>query len=105
MYFQLQYLIMAFKYKVTDQNELYFITITVISWIDVGFPILLETLKNSHQNVLYLQLTKRAWLLDKFSFAAKTHSKSDEYKFWQDGFHPIILYSNEFNSCGVRTLY
>ena len=38
----------------------------------------------------------REWLLDKFSFAARINIKNKEYKFWQDGFHPIALYSNEF---------
>lgn len=38
----------------------------------------------------------RDWLIDKFSFAAKVHSKSDEFKVWQDGFHPIFVETNLF---------
>lgn len=38
----------------------------------------------------------RDWMLDKFQFAAKINAKSDKYKFWQDGFHPILLESDYF---------
>ena len=38
----------------------------------------------------------RDWMVDKFEFAAKTDSKSDKYKFWQSGFHPIQLESEKF---------
>lgn len=38
----------------------------------------------------------REWLLDKSSFAAKINTKNKDYKFWQDGFHPISLETNYF---------
>jgi len=136
---------MAFKYNVTNQNDLYFITTTVVGWIDAftrkelaqvvidslkfcqkekGLVIYSWCLMPSHLHMIvsaeegkkisdiirdFKKFTSkriistikeinesRDWLLDKFSFAAKVHSKSEEYKFWQDGFHPIALYSNEF---------
>jgi len=136
---------MAFKYNVTNQNDLYFITTTVVGWIDAftrkelaqvvidslkfcqhhkGLVIYAWCLMPSHLHMIvsaeegkklsdiirdFKKFTSkrivstikeinesRDWLLDKFSFAATVHSKSDEYKFWQDGFHPIALYSNEF---------
>jgi REP element-mobilizing transposase RayT len=33
----------------------------------------------------------RVWLLRKFSFAAKRIKRGSNYKFWKDGFHPILL--------------
>lgn len=38
----------------------------------------------------------RDWLIDKFSFAARTHSKTEEFKVWQDGFHAILIETNQF---------
>lgn len=38
----------------------------------------------------------RDWLIDKFSFAARTHSKTEEFKVWQDGFHPISVETTLF---------
>lgn len=136
---------MAFKYSVTDQNDIYFITTTVVGWIDAFTrkelaEVVIESLKYcqcekgliiyawclmpSHLHMIvsatenkklsdiirdFKKFTSkkiiktvgeinesREWLLDKFAFAARTNIKNKDYKFWQDGFHPIILYSNEF---------
>lgn len=136
---------MAFKYSITDQNDIYFITTTVIGWIDVFTrkelaEVIIESLKYcqsnkgliihawclmpSHLHMIvsakenyklsdiirdFKKFTSkkiiktigeinesREWLLDKFSFATRINIKNKEYKFWQDGFHPIALYSNEF---------
>jgi len=136
---------MAFKYSVTDQNEIYFITTTVVGWIDAFTrkelaEVIIESLKYcqsekgliiyawclmpSHLHMIvnatedkklsdiirdFKKFTSkkiiktigeinesREWLLDKFAFAARMNIKNKDYKFWQDGFHPIILYSNEF---------
>ena len=38
--------------------------------------------------------SRKEWLLDKFEFAGRTNLKNKEYKFWQDGFHPIELDTN-----------
>ncbi|MCC7524339.1 MAG: transposase [Chitinophagaceae bacterium] len=40
--------------------------------------------------------SRREWLLDKFSHAGKYNPKIKNYKFWQDGNHPVVLYSPEF---------
>ena len=136
---------MAFKYSVTNQNDIYFITTTVVNWIDAFTRkelayVIIESLKYcqekkglivyawclmpSHLHMIvsaeegkhlsdimrdFKKFTSkriiktineinesRDWLLDRFSFAAKINTKTEEYKFWQDGFHPIALYSNEF---------
>ena len=136
---------MAFKYAVNDQNDIYFITTTVVGWIDAftrkelaeviieslrycqsekGLIIYAWCLMPSHLHMIvsakenyklsdiirdFKKFTSkkiiktieeinesREWLLDKFSFAARINIKNKEYKFWQDGFHPIALYSNEF---------
>jgi len=136
---------MGFKYKVGDPNGIYFITTTIVGWIDVftrkelaeviieslqfcqskkGLIIYAWCLMPSHLHMIvsaeegknlsdimrdFKKFTSkkiistikeinesREWLLDKFSFAARTNSKSDEFKFWQDGFHPISLETNLF---------
>lgn len=136
---------MGFKYKVADDNGIYFITTTVVNWIDAFTrrelaDVIVESLKYcqkekgliiyawclmpSHLHMLVsakegqnlsdimrdfkkftskkIVLTikeineSRDWLLNKFAFAAKINSKSDQFKFWQDGFHPISLETNLF---------
>jgi len=136
---------MAFKYSVTDQNDIYFITTTVVGWIDAftrkelahviieslqycqrekGLIIYAWCLMPSHLHMIVsakegknlsdimrdlkkftskriIKTIKeinesREWLLNRFAFAAKINTKTEDYKFWQDGFHPIALYSNEF---------
>ncbi len=39
--------------------------------------------------------SRREWLLNKFSFAAKRLKRGVNYKLWQDGFHPVELTSNK----------
>jgi len=40
--------------------------------------------------------SRREWMLESFKKAAALHPKSNEYKFWQDGNHPVELYSAKF---------
>ncbi|WP_379085598.1 transposase [Pedobacter sp. UC225_65] len=136
---------MAFKYQVTDQDGIYFITTTVVAWIDVftrkelaevvidslaycqkekGLNIYAWCLMPSHLHMIvsateeknlsdiirdFKKFTakriiatlkeineSRTWMLNKFQFAAMIHPKNKDHKFWQDGFHPIILYGNDF---------
>lgn len=136
---------MGFKYKTADDNGIYFVTTTVIGWIDLftrkelaeiiidslkycqkekGLIIYAWCLMPSHLHMLvsadqgknlsdimrdFKKFTSkkitstireinesRDWLMDKFSFAARTNSKSDEFKVWQDGFHPISVETNLF---------
>ena len=35
--------------------------------------------------------SRREWLLNKFSYAAKRTNRATNYKLWQDGFHPVLL--------------
>ena len=43
-----------------------------------------------------LQESRRKWMLDRFSFAAVNDTKATNYKLWQDGYHPELLYTEEF---------
>jgi REP element-mobilizing transposase RayT len=45
---------------------------------------LIEAIKESPES-------RRVWFLRKFSFAAKRISRGVNYKFWKDGFHPVLL--------------
>lgn len=40
--------------------------------------------------------SRREWMLDKFEFAGRYNPKIKDYKFWQDGNHPVELYSPAF---------
>ena len=40
--------------------------------------------------------SRREWMLDKFMFAGKYNPKITNYKFWQDGNRPVVLYSPKF---------
>jgi putative transposase len=40
--------------------------------------------------------SRREWLLDKFNFAARSHSKTKNFKIWQDGSHPVELFTERF---------
>ena len=43
-----------------------------------------------------LQESRREWMLDRFRFAAASDSKAANYKLWQDGYHPELLYTDDF---------
>ncbi len=137
---------MGFHYKVYDNSRPYFITTTVVDWIDVfirknhkltivesleycrknkGLEIFAWCLMPSHIHLIVRaeeghQLSdiirdfkahtakaiikqikeepesRREWLLESFKKAAKEHPKQGDYKFWQDGYHPVELYSPAF---------
>lgn len=136
---------MGFKYKITDNNGIYFVTTTIVGWVDIftrrelseiiidslkfcqkekGLIIYAWCLMPSHLHMMvsavggknlsdimrdFKKFTSkkiistlgqinesRDWLTDKFSFAARTHSKTEEFKVWQDGFHPISIETNLF---------
>ena len=36
------------------------------------------------------------WMLKRFEFACKSHSKNEKYQFWQYGSHPEEIYSEKF---------
>lgn len=35
--------------------------------------------------------SRKIWMLNKFSYEAERTKRTSKYKFWQDGFHPIML--------------
>ena len=137
---------MSGKYKIWDQAKAYFLTLTVIDWIDVftrenhkmaiadslrhcqknkGLELYAWCLMPSHLHTIiaaegdgnlsdilrdFKKFTSkeivrliqeepesmREWMLDKFKFAGKYNPKIKNYKFWQDGNKPIVLYSPKF---------
>lgn len=137
---------MGFKYTITA-DEKYFLTLTVVDWIDVFTrkelcEIIVDSLKYCQQHkglqiyawcLMYSHLhlvvavekekgtlsdvmrdfkkftsksivkaideiaeTRRHWLLSHFTYAGKYNPKIKDYKFWQDGLHPIELTSGKF---------
>jgi len=137
---------MGFKYRITN-NEIYFLTITVVDWIDVFTrkelaEVVIESLKYCQQHKKlqiyawclmpsHLHLiasvdddkttfsdvmrdfkkfaskkiietigeiaeSRKEWLLSHFEYAGRYNPKIKNYKFWQDGLHPIELTSNKF---------
>ena len=137
---------MGFKYRIEDQQELYFLTSTVVDWIDVftrkelaqivvdslrycqkekGLLLYAWCLMPSHLHLIVsaadgknisdimrdfkkftskkivktiqeINESRREWMLDKFEFVGRWNPKILNFKFWQDGIHPIILTSNHF---------
>jgi len=135
-----------FHYRVYDNTRPYFITLTVVDWIDVfirknhkitiveslkycqenkGLDLFAWCLMPSHlhmivgakegfvltdiirdfkrhtstkiiQQIIDEPESRRDWLLESFKKAAGKHAKSNEYKFWKDGFRPIELYTAKF---------
>jgi REP element-mobilizing transposase RayT len=45
--------------------------------------------------IAYEPESRREWLLERFKFSAKTHSKTKDFKVWQDKNHPIELYTEK----------
>jgi putative transposase len=138
---------MGFKYAITT-NEKYFLTITVVDWIDVftrkelsevivnslrycqqtkGLEIFAWCLMPSHLHLVVsvsetsdntlsdvmrdfkkytskqivktineIAESRKEWLLKHFEYAGKYNPKIKDYKFWQDGLHPIELTSGKF---------
>ncbi|NOU16668.1 MAG: transposase [Bacteroidales bacterium] len=40
--------------------------------------------------------SRRDWMLNRFEFNAKQHSRNEKYQFWTHENHAVILYSNDF---------
>lgn len=49
--------------------------------------------------------SRREWLLNYFEKAALDHTKTKNYKVWQDGNHAIELYSERFTWIKVRYIH
>ena len=137
---------MGFKYRITN-DELYFITITVVDWIDLftrkelseeiltslkycqqhkGLRIYAWCIMPSHihlvvsvkhsvntisdvmrdfkkftskkivELITQIAESRRDWLLSHFEYAGRYNPKIKDYKFWQDGLHPIELSTLKF---------
>ena len=137
---------MGFHYRVYDHSRPYFVTLTVVDWIDIftrhnhkmavveslkfcqqkkGLEIFSWCLMSNHLHLIILAKEKeklpdiirdfkrfttrsiiqqiseepesrKEWLLKSFRTAAVEHDKSKKFKMWQDGFHPIELYTDKF---------
>ncbi|MBN1415131.1 MAG: transposase [Bacteroidales bacterium] len=136
---------MSEKYKVLNPEGIYFVTFTVIDWIDLFTrpaykQIISDSLKYCVQNkglIIYAYVlmpshlhlivssskgyalsetirdfkkytskkliqcikecseSRKEWILGKFSFAASRIKRGENYKLWQDGFHPVELETNK----------
>jgi putative transposase len=135
---------MSEKYKIRNPEGIYFVTSTVVHWIDVfaranhkitlvesleycqknkGLVIFAWCLMSSHlhmvvkatynnlpeimrdfkkhtareiiKNIKEEPESRREWLLRTFEGAGKNLKRITNYKFWQDGNHPIELDTNE----------
>lgn len=136
---------MSHKYKFRDQERPYFVTFTVIRWIDVFTrraykDIIVESLKycienkglqlyawvimSNHVHLIIgtkdkpmsdilrdvkrhtsktitkainenLQESRRDWMLWLFEREGRGNVNNEQYQFWQQGNHPIELWSNE----------
>jgi REP element-mobilizing transposase RayT len=137
---------MGFKYTITS-TEKYFLTLTVVDWIDVftrkelceivtdslrycqekkGLQLFAWCLMPSHLHLVAsvaegdnslsdimrdfkkhtsklivktigeIAESRKKWLLNHFAYAGKYDPKITNYKFWQEGNHPIELTSGKF---------
>lgn len=136
---------MSRRYKFHEQDKLYFVTYTIVKWVDLFTRneyrnIIVDSLKycSSHKdleiyawcimtNHIHLiigthgnnmedilrdhkkhtssQLTaaitsnpsesRKEWILEQFSNAAKTNSHNTKYQVWQQHNKPIVLYSEK----------
>ncbi|MBV6439116.1 MAG: transposase [Haliscomenobacteraceae bacterium CHB4] len=135
---------MSQKYKVLDQQGLYFLTMTVVGWVDVFTrleyrEILFDSLdfcrknKGLHLNAYVIMTnhvhvivscdfphkltevmrdfkkytakriletienasweSRKDWMLIVFKYHAQGHANRDKYMFWQEGNHPIELWT------------
>ena len=136
---------MSEKYKAKNTEGFYFITLTIIDWIDLlvrpiykhilidslqycqinkGLNIYAYVIMPSHIHLIvkangdnklqdivrdFKRFTsiklietikeypesRREWLLKKFEYAAKRIRRNNQYKIWQDGYHPLELTDNK----------
>ncbi len=130
---------MKSRYRIIDEEQLYFITSTVQKWIPVFtsekyFEILIDSFKYSQREknlkiysyvildnhfhsilsgnnlrqtisslksftaakiIDQLKTDDKDWLLNQLQYYKLKHKTKSEYQFWQEGFHPQIIYSEE----------
>ena len=49
--------------------------------------------------------SRREWMLESFEFAARRIKRVKNYKFWQDGFHPVELNINEMQEARLEYVH
>jgi putative transposase len=136
---------MSEKYKIKDDEKAYFVTLTVVDWIDVftrknhrlkivesliycqkhkGLEIYGWCLMTNHLHMIaratgkqtlteilrdFKKITartilqqiaeetesRRKWMLARFEYKGKYLNRIEKYKFWQDGNHPEMIFSNK----------
>ncbi|MDQ1164573.1 transposase [Flavobacterium sp. SORGH_AS_0622] len=107
---------MSTKYKATTTEDAYFITITVVGWIDIftrlsqknvlinALKILSDiirdfkkfTSKKIIQTIIGEPESRREWILEYFQKSCEHLKKEQTYKIWQNGYHAEHIYSNKF---------
>jgi putative transposase len=137
---------MSEKYKIHEEEKAYFLTMTVVNWIDVftrknhklaivdslkycqenkglnifgwclmpshlhliasssGKPTMSEILRDFKKftskkivkQIIEEPESRRKWLLNDFEYAGRYLQRIENYKFWQDGSHAILIDSPEF---------
>ena len=55
-----------------------------------------HTSKTIVEQIMEEPESRREWMLSNFKKAADENAKNNKYKFWQDGNHPVQLYSAGF---------
>lgn len=53
------------------------------------------TSKEIIRTIVDIQESRKDWMLKRFEYAAKYSKRIKNYKFWQDGNHPIELYTSK----------
>lgn len=136
---------MSRNYKIRNQERLYFVTFTVVRWIDVftraeykdvivdslkhcikykGLELYAWVIMSNHVHLIIgthdkpmdsilrdmkrhtskklteainenMQESRREWMLWFFEREGKANPNNEHYQFWQQGNHPIELWSNE----------
>ena len=137
---------MSDKYKMRENEKAYFVTLTVVDWLDVFtrknhklklvesliycqkhkgleiygwclmsshlhmiaraigkqiLPEILRDLKKYTAKAIIQQIedepeSRKEWLLARFKYNGKYLKRIENYKFWQDGNHAEIIFSNNF---------
>ena len=146
---------MSEKYKISDKEKPYYVTLTVVNWIDVfirknhklkivealkycqenkGLTIYAWVLMSSHLHMIaradggftlseilrdFKKFTakaiiqqikeepesRREWLLRAFTKAGNNLKRIKNYKFWQDGYQPKEIQTNDFLSEKVNYIH
>ncbi|MFD1553808.1 transposase [Putridiphycobacter roseus] len=72
----------------------------IVSSKEVELPAIIRDFKKHTSKELIKAIknineSRREWMLKKFAYEANRSGRTSHYKLWQDGFHPVILDTNE----------